>query len=187
MLVFANERGQRLGRDVERLGPETVERRAVDGVVGDAPHTGSTFGAGLGQQQRRTLVEHESRLTVARLGRLLLVDQQAAALHEVDDERDGLELQQQVLAAPTDRLERQSVGSIGPRHGSLQRSERHRNELVQLATRELRGQAFGVRLDLWKLGHRRLSGTRSADEWRRTRCRARRRPAAIRSTSAGCR
>ena len=48
------------------------------------------------------VVEHEPGLAAARLGRLLLVDEQAAALHQVHDERDRLEVEQQVLAAAAD-------------------------------------------------------------------------------------
>ena len=54
MLVVGERLGQRLRRHVERLGAEPVERRAVEHrAVGDAPHAGAPFGAGLGQQQRR--------------------------------------------------------------------------------------------------------------------------------------
>ena len=67
------------------------------------------------------------RLAVARLGRLLLVDEQAPALHQVHDERDRLELQLQVLAAAPDALQRKAVGHVGPRHGGLQRGEGERS------------------------------------------------------------
>jgi hypothetical protein len=93
--VVGGERGgQRRRREVERLGPEAVERRAGERVGGHAPHTGATLLAGLGEQQRGPLGEHEARLTVARLRGLFVVDQQPPALHQVHDEVDGPEVEQ---------------------------------------------------------------------------------------------
>jgi hypothetical protein len=88
----------------------------VRAAVGrQTPHPGPSLRALLGEQQRRALVEHEPRLAAARLGRLLLVGEQAAALHEVDGEGDRFELEQEVLAAPTDRDE---LGARTPSSGA---------------------------------------------------------------------
>ena len=77
-----------------------VERRRR---VGTHHTPARALGALLGEQQRRPVaVEHEAGLPAARLGRLLGVDEQPAALHQVDDERDRLERAQEVLAAPAD-------------------------------------------------------------------------------------
>ena len=73
-------------------GPSRSSGGPSMAVGSDAPHTGSTFGARLGEQQGRTVGEDESGLAVARLGRLLLVDEQSPALHQVDHERHRLEL-----------------------------------------------------------------------------------------------
>ena len=100
------------------------------------------------------VVEHEPGLAVARLGRLLVVDEQAPALHQVDDEGDRLEAQQQVLAAPADVDRAAGRRPLGLGHGGLQRGERQRHELLQHGAGELLGQPLGVGLDLGELGHR---------------------------------
>ena len=90
-------------------------RRSSGGDVGHgvgrhAPHAGLALGALLGEQQRRAVVgEHEAGLAAARLGRLLGVDEQPAALHQVHDERHRLEAHQQVLAAAADLDQRLAV------------------------------------------------------------------------------
>jgi hypothetical protein len=138
---------ERVGRDVERFGPETVEGRTVDCVVGDAPHSRSSFRAGFGQQQRRRLGEHEPCLAVARFQRLLLVDEQAPTLHEVHHEGHRLELQLQVLAAPPHELEGETVGHIRSWNRCLQRGEGEWMELDQFPSGELRGEPLGMRLN----------------------------------------
>jgi hypothetical protein len=143
----------------ERVGSEPIQRWAVVVARRHAPHTGLAFGPRFGEEQRRSVVEYETSASVARLGRLLLVDKQPPALHEVHRETNAGELQQQILAAPLDSAQRLAVCLVGPRRGRLQHGEVERHEASQHPSRELRVEAFDVGLHLGKLGHA-VSGTR---------------------------
>ncbi|CAB4560676.1 unannotated protein [freshwater metagenome] len=179
--------GELLVGELQRLRTEPVERRPADRGRCHAPHPGAAFLARLGEQQRRPLVEHEPGLSVARLGGLLVVDQQPAALHQVDHEHHRLEAQQQVLATAADLDERMAVRLVRSRHGGLQRGEVERHEPLQGAPAELLGEPLGVRLHLGELGHRgsSVSGTRCGRGPWRTRRRVLGTRAATRSASAG--
>ncbi len=119
--------------------------------------------------------------------RPLVVGDEAAALHQVHDERDRLEPQQQVLASTPDVQERSTERLRRCGHRRLQRGEVERRESRERASGELLGQALGVSLDLGHLRHGELAVTRTScarGRWRR-RHRALRTPAASRATSAG--
>ena len=83
-VVRGKGRGERVGGVVEGLRTESIERGSVE--VGHAPHAGSALGARLGEQQRRAVGEHEAGLPVARLERLLGVDEQPPAAEAPADE-----------------------------------------------------------------------------------------------------
>ena len=63
------------------------------------------------------------------------------------------EVEQQVLAASPDALQRRAVCLVRPRHGCLQRGEVEGDELRQDRTAELLAEPFGVGLHLGQLGH----------------------------------
>ena len=106
--------GQLVRLDAVGLRPEVSSGGRRQHAVGrHAPHAGLALGALLGEQQRRSVaVEHEAGLPAAGLGRLLGVDEQPAALHQVDDERHRLERHEEVLAAPADLVQRQAVRRV---------------------------------------------------------------------------
>ena len=131
--------------------------------------------------------EHEAGLAVARLGRLLLVDQQPTALHQVDDEVDRLEVQQQVLAATADVSQRLAVGVVRARHGGLQRGEVERHEPGAASPGELLGEPLGVGLHLGQLGHRRLPVLGALADRRNTPSSAPNTGCDVDRASAGCR
>ena len=106
---------------------------------------------------------------------------EAAALHQVDDERHRLELERAgTCPAGRPSSQRLAVRLLGRRHGGLQGGERERPELLQAQPAELLGEPLGVGLDLGHLRHRRRCSSlvpRSARGPSRTRRRGRRTPA----------
>ena len=165
--------------DVVGLGAELVERRLRLGVALDGPHAGLALGAGLGEQQGPAVLEAPAGDAAAGLGRLLLVDEQAAALHEVHDEGQHAHVDEQVLAAApdVDDVLADRLGGVGAE--GLQRREGDRREPLEHGAGEGAVEPLGVGLDLGELGHRRVptpvpAGSTTAR--RRRRAAARRRP-----------
>ena len=159
--VLLQDRAERRFVDRVGIGAEPQDGLAVVGIAGHDPHAGSFLGAGLGEQQGRALVELPSGDAAPRLRRLLLVGLQPPSLHQVDDEGQRLELEQEVLAAPTDVLERVAERLVGRWDGRLERREAQRLEAAQASAGVGLRQPFGVRLDFGKLGHGRPSGSPS--------------------------
>ena len=69
----AEQRDHGVDVDVGGVGAEAIERFVRLGVTRHHPHAGLALGAGLGEQERPPVGEGPPGLTVAGLGRLLLV------------------------------------------------------------------------------------------------------------------
>jgi hypothetical protein len=142
---------------VSASGPRSSSGAWPSGSPADHPHPGLALGAGLGEQQGPTVGEAPAGLAAPRLGRLLGVLLEPAALHEVDDEGHRLEPQQQVLAPAADLLERLALGGLGRGRGGLEGGEGERPEARQVRPGVGLGEALGVS---WTSG---ISGT--APSW----------------------
>src|SRR5207302_1624318 len=77
----------------------TAARILHERVVAPHPTTGFVIGTGFGQQQRASVLEPKAHQTAFDFGRLLLIDAEAASLHQMDDESDGREVEQEVLSS----------------------------------------------------------------------------------------
>ena len=131
-----------------------------------APHPGAPLLALFGEEQgvRGDIgavvvdrFEQETCLTAAGLHRQLRIVEQPAALHEVHHERRVAELEEQVLAPPANHHQFVAVRVVGPGECGLEGGEVERHEFRQGSPAVPIGEPFGVRLDLWHLGHRRTA------------------------------
>ncbi len=139
--VRGEEQAELVGVQRVGVGAQPIEGRLLLGVAGQHPHAGLALGAGLGEQQGPPVGEAPPGLAEAGLGRLLLVDLESAALHEVDDEGGHAEVEQQVLAPPSDEDQLVPVGRVGRRNGCLQGREGDRREALQDRRRRRRRRA----------------------------------------------
>ncbi len=135
------------------FGAEVVERGPALGSAVHHPHAGLALGAGLGEQEGPAVGEGPAGLAAPGLGRLLGVLLEAAALHEVDDERHRLEPQQQVLAPAPHLLERVALRRLRRGRGGLEGGEGQRPEARQVGPGVGLREPLGVGLDLGHLGH----------------------------------
>ena len=103
----------------------TPARRSVPCSV-----SSSAGGRPLPSLEARTRTAPDRRVAWATC---FVVDEQPPALHQVDDERDRLELEQQVLAPPPDPVERGPYAASGAGLAVFERRERQRHEPLQPA------------------------------------------------------
>ena len=153
-------------RPCRRRGRGRASGSCSSGSPSTHPHAGLALGAGLGEQQRPAVGEPPAGLAEPRLGRLLLVGLEAAALHEVDDEGELAEVEQQVLAPAPHRRAR---GRRPPRARGIAVLSTVKASGVNRSQRgagEVGVEPLGVGLDLGELRHGPLANTSSIADQR---------------------
>ena len=156
------------GRPVEvgGLGPQVVERVLTGGVAGHDPPALRSVPASVSSRARPSAKIH--RACPPGLGRLLLVDLEPPALHQVNDEGHRLEPHEQVLArrpTPPAGARRRRRGGVG-----LQRGERERPEAAQLVAPKssVRRSAWAWTSGISGTVPPRVLGGSVSTSWRRT-------------------
>ena len=162
--LAARERARQVGgRPVaQRLGPELAGEPGLGAVLGDAP---GAEAARVGVGEVGAVVEQRARAQEARsLSGGAAQPEQVAGHAQVDEQRGAVvELDDQVLAAPAERLDAHALQPRGHRLGRLRIGQAvvEHLDLGERAAAEVREQPPPHRLDLGELGHQPIVSSRS--------------------------